>query len=103
MKAPFPNSTNASYNNAIPALLKNPFRFRFNLYGTEHTVSVQQRPEYGIPGVVWDGGAVLAAAVAATPARWHGRTIVELGSGTGMVSAVLWHCGAAYALATDLP
>jgi predicted nicotinamide N-methyase len=104
MKATFAQSTpGATYNNAIPALQKNPFRFRFAVFGAEKTVAVTQRPEYGIAGIVWDCGAVLCAYLAATPAKWHGRTFLELGAGTGVASAVAWHCGAAAAVASDLP
>ena len=100
---PFPKATLAQYNNLTPELQRNPYRFPFTLYGAAKAVTVTQRPEYGIPGVVWDCGVVLANAVAATPARFHGKTILEVGAATGIAAAVAWHCGASLAVASDLP
>ena len=98
-----PKATLKDYNNLTPEVQRNPYRFNFSLYGAAKSVAVPQDPTYGIPGVVWDCGVVLANAVAAAPARFHGRSVLEVGAATGLAAAVAWHCGASLAVATDLP
>jgi len=51
---------------------------------------------------VWSGGAVLARHVAAHPELVAGRTVLDLGSGCGIVAIAAAQAGAAKVYATDL-
>ena len=57
-------------------------------------------------GVVWEAGCALASHLLCASdaiSRVRGCTVVELGSGTGLVSLAAYHAGASHVLATDLP
>jgi|LauGreDrversion4_2_1035121.scaffolds.fasta_scaffold16471_4 predicted RNA methylase len=70
-------------------------------------VKVCQTPEseYGLGSTVWDAALVLCAFLESTQGREliKGSRVVELGSGTGIVSIVADKLGAISTLATDLP
>lgn len=57
-------------------------------------------------GVVWEAGCALASHLLCASdaiSRVRGCTVVELGSGTGLVSLAAYHAGASHVIATDLP
>ncbi|CAE7320656.1 eef1akmt3, partial [Symbiodinium microadriaticum] len=69
--------------------IKRPFRLRL------------QAPPAGLPGTS-EAAVVFGAQAAALPALWRGRSVVELGCGTGYVGLLLAQLGARVTL-TDLP
>lgn len=64
--------------------------------------SALQCPDHGIPGKVWDGGLILAEAIARNCDWVKGKTVVEMGSGTGIVGTTACACGASQVTLTDL-
>ncbi|KAF9920509.1 Methyltransferase-like protein 21A [Linnemannia zychae] len=53
--------------------------------------------------VVWDGAYLMAKFLESHIGKLHGKSCLELGAGTGLVSIVAWLLGASQVLATDLP
>ncbi|KAF9427993.1 Peptide-methionine (S)-S-oxide reductase [Podila epigama] len=53
--------------------------------------------------VVWDGAYLMARYLESNIGNLQGKTCLELGAGTGLVSIVAWLLGASFVLATDLP
>ena len=49
------------YNNALPELQANPYVHRFTYMGQQRSAVIQQFPNFGIGGVLWDCELVLAA------------------------------------------
>ena len=59
---------------------------------THAIVLKTNRVPYGLS--LWPGAMALAEEVAARPADWHGRTVLELGSGTGLPGIIAAGLGA---------
>ncbi|KAG0206365.1 Methyltransferase-like protein 21E [Mortierella sp. NVP41] len=53
--------------------------------------------------VVWDGAYLMAKFLESHVGDLQGKSCLELGAGTGLVSIVAWLLGATHVLATDLP
>ncbi|KAG9066468.1 Methyltransferase-like protein 21A [Linnemannia hyalina] len=53
--------------------------------------------------VVWDGAYLMAKFLESHIGNLQGKSCLELGAGTGLVSIVAWLLGATQVLATDLP
>ncbi|KAG9319181.1 hypothetical protein KVV02_001534 [Mortierella alpina] len=53
--------------------------------------------------VVWDGAYLMAKHIETHLGDLQGKTCLELGAGTGLVSIVAWLMGASRVVATDLP
>lgn len=97
-------SDGARYNNMLP-LTANPYKHSLQLFGQTRTTEIIQFPDFGIGGVLWDCELVLAAYLSGSrmgTSRLNCRSVVELGSGTGLAALVAWQLGA-FAVATDLP
>ena len=97
-------SDGARYNNLIAALVQNPFHYRFDLFGEKRHAMIQQLPQFGIGGVLWDCEYVLSAYLLSEGFKknCHQSTFLELGAGTGLAAVVAWLLGGV-AVATDLP
>lgn len=97
-------SDGARYNNLIAALVQNPFHYRFDFFGEKRHAMIQQLPQFGIGGVLWDCEYVLSAYLLHDCFRknCHQSTFLELGAGTGLAAVVAWLLGGV-AIATDLP
>ena len=93
------------YNNLLPQLAANPFRFEWKEYGATHKVEIAQQPDYGVGGVLWDCELVLAQymVMPRNMGRWRDHTAVELGAGCALAALVAWEAGATFSCATDLP
>merc|ERR1711971_289699 len=66
-------------------------------------VRVAQGPEGDTGVVVWDAAIVLAKFLQTVQAQLKGRSVIELGSGTGAVGLSAAALGASPVLLTDLP
>ncbi|KAG0258996.1 Methyltransferase-like protein 21E, partial [Linnemannia exigua] len=53
--------------------------------------------------VVWDGAYLMSKFLESHIGNLQGKSCLELGAGTGLVSIVAWLLGATHVLATDLP
>lgn len=92
-----------SYNNLMMELHANPYKFTYKTYGTSKEIVIQQDFEFGIGGVLWDCGLILAKylSLPENQSRWQGKVVVELGAATALPALVAWQLGAK-AVATDL-
>ncbi|KAF9182954.1 hypothetical protein BGZ50_004616 [Haplosporangium sp. Z 11] len=82
---------------------------RLFLFGG-HSVFIHQRLDQKVTieqntgNVVWDGAYLMAKFLESyVKSEIKGKTCLELGAGTGLVSIVAWLLGASHVLATDLP
>merc|ERR1712117_1014288 len=66
-------------------------------------VKVDQVPEGDTGVVVWDAAIVLAKYLQTVQGQLQGRSVIELGSGTGVVGLSAAALGASPVLLTDLP
>merc|ERR1711928_175264 len=66
-------------------------------------VKVDQVPEGDTGVVVWDPAIVLAKYLQTVQGQLQGRSVIELGSGTGVVGLSAAALGASPVLLTDLP
>lgn len=71
------------YNNALPELQANPYVHRFTFMGQQRSAVIQQFPNFGIGGVLWDCELVLAAYLLRTTTA--GTELVHEGGCSGDV------------------
>ncbi|KAG0377427.1 Protein-lysine methyltransferase mettl21c [Mortierella sp. AD032] len=73
------------------------------------SVFIQQRLDEKVTidqntgNVVWDGAYLMSKFLESHIGNLQGKSCLELGAGTGLVSIVAWLLGATHVLATDLP
>lgn len=98
------SSTGAQYNNLMLELHANPYKFQYKTFGASKEIVIQQNFDFGIGGVLWDCGLILAKymTLQENQTRWQQKVVVELGAGTALPALVAWQLGAK-AIATDLP
>lgn len=96
-------SVSGVYNNAMMELSANPFTFSHTTCGVKRDIVIHQLFEFGIGGVLWDCGLMLANYVTHPDnrGRWAGKVVVELGTGTALPALLCWQLGAK-AIASDL-
>jgi len=96
--------TGAQYNNLMLELHTNPYKFQFKTFGATKEIVISQDFDFGIGGVLWDCGLILAKYITSqeNQTRWLQKVVVELGAGTALPALTAWQLGAKV-VATDLP